>query len=120
MSIIDAIGTPTAHGGAAWRRKDGTRPTPNVRRFEASTPGHQHRGGAASAKTNPTRKHGSTLLTEECRAMGDDYAGIVTFDAASARRMMRAGMVELDMRGVVPDGVRVWVRGTDNAPRNRR
>lgn len=109
-AAIDTIGTALSLGGREWRRKDGTRPSPNVRRFEASTPGHQHRGGAASAQTNPARKNGSILLTEECRAMGDDYAGIVTFDAASARRMMRAGMRELDMRGVVPDGVRVWVR----------
>ena len=40
----------------------------------------------------------------------DDWEAIVAFGADDVRRCLRMGLREIDARGVVPDGVRVFVR----------
>jgi len=103
--LLDAVPQVTDH---AWRRKDGTRP---VKRGNPAgvRPPKRNKTGTPYARLGGRAAHPAERVLP--RATFDDYAAIATFDALSARRMMRAGMRELVFeRGELPQGVRVWVR----------
>lgn len=79
------------------------------------------RGAAISAARNIARARGGHPPAIEDRGMGDDWAGIATFDVRDARKCRRMGLHALPFpRGVLPDGVRVYVRDVENAPKDRR
>jgi len=93
-------------GGNEWTRVDGTRPT--VREHRQAS---RKRGAAISGANNHARAYGGRVRVPENRGMGDDYAAIVTYDAASARRMARLGFSQMEFeRGELPPGVKVWVK----------
>lgn len=80
---------------------------------------YAQRGAAAAAQANRIRQGASLLLTEDCRALGDGFAGVVAFGATEARRCRRMGLRPMPCpAGVLCDGVQVFER--DDAPRNRK
>jgi hypothetical protein len=112
-AAIDVIGTALAMGGREWVRADGTRPS--------RTQQSRLRGAAISGENNRARAYGGFARVPEDRGMGDDWSGIVAFDARDARRCRRMGLRPMPCpRGVLPDGVQVFVRDPENAPRDRK
>ena len=100
--------------GDPWRRIDGTRPPHRghgsivrVPKRAANGEMYAHRGGA---KTTAGKARATEVVVPT--TMGDDYSAIVTYDAASARRMARRGFRRMEFeRGELPPGVKVWVKG---------
>ena len=92
--------------GDPWRRINGTRPAPT--RGGVHVPSRNTRGQKYSALGGQAAHRNEVVIP---RATFDDYAAIVTFDAAEARRMARLGFRRMEFeRGELPPGVKVWVR----------